>query len=704
MSTPYEIRLAVRWLSNVVTRIAPRSEEASQLAGWLSENADREVTGKAGKWRPFETLAQAAGLRAKHREPWLRSRWKPSSGDWKRLGDALQELRDRTERAKPDRTARRLQALAKVTGMTREDVEILEVVLRYQTAPFLESLVDELLLADRRHHPFSIHGSVLARLLGLGRSRVQSRLTRSSPLLRSGCLTVDGDGEVSLNHRLERLATVPDKESDVRRLLLGSCLPTDLEWSDFEHLGQAGEDLAALVKGALATSTPGVNILLPGEPGVGKTSLAKVIAAQLGVGLFPVGEADERGDEPTRGERLGDLRLTQSLLSGDGTGLPFVDDADDVLAADGADASLLGLLGASAPRSRGSGSGSRVFLHRLLEENLAPTIWTVNRAEAIPESVLRRMTFVVEMRRPPTRVRGRIWSRQLGQHGIRFTKQDVRNLTREFPDISPGIINGAAKAATFLGRDLGGVRRAATGLTRLVHGPAPRREERQHFDPALSQADVSLKELADDIVSTGLLDFSVCLTGPPGSGKSAWVRYVADRLDLQVLHLRASDLLDSYVGGTEKRIAAAFQRAVDERAFLVIDEADSFLRDRRGASEVWQVSQVNELLTWMESHQYPFACTTNLAEVLDPASLRRFVFKAKLGYLTAEQAERAFRFFFELDPAPELARMRILTPGDFAVVRRQARLRDRLGDADALVRMLQDECDAKPERSGTVGF
>ena len=94
---------------------------------------------------------------------------------------------------------------------------------------------------------------------------------------------------------------------------------------------------------------------------------------------------------------------------------------------------------------------------------------------------------------------------------------------------------------------------------------------------------MSLKELADDIVSTGLLDFSVCLTGPPGAGKSAWVRYVADRLDLEVLHLRASDLLDSYVGGTEKRIAAAFQRAADERAFLVIDEADSVLRDRRGA-------------------------------------------------------------------------------------------------------------------------
>ena len=214
----------------------------------------------------------------------------------------------------------------------------------------------------------------------------------------------------------------------------------------------------------------------------------------------------------------------------------------------------------------------------------------------------------------------------------------------------------------------------------------------------------TLLTLADDICSTGDLRFSVCLTGPPGSGKSAWVRYLADRLDLEVMHKRTSDLLSSLVGGTEKRIAAAFQRAADERAFLVFDEADSLLRDRDGAVRGWEVSQVNEMLTWMEIHPLPFACTTNFAEAIDRASLRRFVSKVKLGYLSAAQADEAFRFFFELDPPGELAGMRILTPGDFAVVRRKAEIRGRLDVPDALVRMLQEECDAKPERSGTVGF
>ena len=696
MSTPYEIRLAVQWLSNVVARRDPRREEAAKLVRWLSENADREVAGESGRWRPFETALHATGFRAKHWERW--SRGKPSPADWKRLKGALGEVRDRTRQAKPDRTAQRLQLLAKATGLSQEDVEILELLLRYRTDPWLESLVDDLHLSDRRRHPFDARGEALGQLLGVGRNQVQRRLAKSSPLIRSGCLSVDGDGEVQLSGRLERLAVAPDKERDVRRLLLGECPPSDLEWSDFEHLRETREDAAAIIKGALAGSVKGVNVLVYGPPGTGKTSFSKVLTAELGVSLFPVGEADERGDEPTRGERLSDLRLAQALLGRDSKGLVFVDEAEDVLGAESG-GFFFGLMGSPPSWAR----GSRVFLHRLLEENPAPTIWATNRTGALDEAVLRRMNFVIDMRKPPVRVRQRIWLRQLKKNDISATEEDARTLAREF-DISPGLADGAVRSAALCGGGIGAVRRGARGLTRLVQGPTPPREERRPFDPGLSQADVNLKELADDLVSTGNLRFSVCLTGPPGAGKSAWVRYLAERLDLEVLHKRTSDLLDKYVGESEKRIAGAFQQAVDEKALLVFDEADSLLRDRRDAVRSWEVSQVNEMLTWMESHPLPFACTTNFAEALDPASLRRFVFKVKLGYLTPDQSGEAFRLFFGLEPPAELSAMRLLTPGDFAVVRRKAEIRGRLNDAPALVAMLQEECDAKPVRSGTAGF
>ena len=110
------------------------------------------------------------------------------------------------------------------------------------------------------------------------------------------------------------------------------------------------------------------------------------------------------------------------------------------------------------------------------------------------------------------------------------------------------------------------------------------------------------------------------------------------------------------------------------------------------------------MLAWMESHPLPFACTTNFGEHLDPATLRRFVFKVTLGYLTPTQATTAFRGYFGLTPSAELAALTALTPGDFATVRRKAEILGRLQEPAALVRMLRAECDAKPDRPRAIGF
>ena len=110
------------------------------------------------------------------------------------------------------------------------------------------------------------------------------------------------------------------------------------------------------------------------------------------------------------------------------------------------------------------------------------------------------------------------------------------------------------------------------------------------------------------------------------------------------------------------------------------------------------------MLTWMESHPLPFACTTNFSPHLDPATLRRFDFKVALNYLAPEQAIAAFRAFFALDPPEDVAALSGLTPGDFAVVRRKAEILDSLRDPQALAAMLRAECEAKPDRPTEVGF
>jgi len=197
---------------------------------------------------------------------------------------------------------------------------------------------------------------------------------------------------------------------------------------------------------------------------------------------------------------------------------------------------------------------------------------------------------------------------------------------------------------------------------------------------------------------------SFLLSGPPGTGKSAWVRHLAGRMGLPVLQKRASDLFDPFVGGTEQNIAAAFAEARDTGAFLVFDEADSMLLDRTDAVRSWEIAQVNEMLTWMENHPLPFACTTNMAERLDRASLRRFVVKLRFDWLTAAQARLTFRHFFGLPAPAELDDLRTLSPADFALVQRRTALRGGPPDARALVRSLAAECADRAGGRMPMGF
>ncbi|WP_232493846.1 AAA family ATPase [Novosphingobium kaempferiae] len=51
------------------------------------------------------------------------------------------------------------------------------------------------------------------------------------------------------------------------------------------------------------------------------------------------------------------------------------------------------------------------------------------------------------------------------------------------------------------------------------------------------------------------MGWSLLLSGPSGTGKSAYARHLAQRMGLEVEDCRGADLLSPYVGGTEAKIA-----------------------------------------------------------------------------------------------------------------------------------------------------
>ena len=168
---------------------------------------------------------------------------------------------------------------------------------------------------------------------------------------------------------------------------------------------------------------------------------------------------------------------------------------------------------------------------------------------------------------------------------------------------------------------------------------------------------------------------------------------------------QASDLMSKYVGETEQNMAAMFAEAEAEKAVLLLDEADSFLQDRRGAQRTYEVTEVNEMLQGMERFNGIFVCTTNLLESLDQAALRRFTFKIKFMPLTAAQREKMFVTEALAGDAgtmtaPLQKRLGLLTqlcPGDFAAVKRQAGILAVELTADEFLCQLEAEHHIKPE-------
>ena len=522
-----------------------------------------------------------------------------------------------------------------------------------------------------------------------------------------------GGGSEALFRHAERLERAISGSRQIPRL--GAPVEARLPWSAFAHLGRDAEDVRASLALALGGDRsegtndrkPGVNLLFHGPPGTGKTEFARTLCGEVGARLYDIGRQELGPEAREAPSRWASLEYALESLADEPGAVILFDEMEDLPA---------------IPKQ---------WLNHLLEENRTPILWTCNASDFYREHqpfFLDRILHALEFRRVPAAAQEEVYRDILSGRGL--PGETAAALAGEFSrmkDVTPRQVALAADAGTTTapgiepGTEPDGepspgdaeaaradaVRRAVARKRRLRRGFVPADEAPpRHYDPALLRADRDLLELADRITSCGPRRMGLLFSGPPGTGKTAFVRHLADRWERELLVRRASDLLGAFVGDTEKNLARAFAEAQDTGAILVFDEADSLLADRRGAHRHWEVSQVNELLSWMERHPLPFACTTNLADRLDAAASRRFLFRAEFRPLDRPRIARAFRLFFEGEAPPEALALTGLTPADFAGVRERAEVLGTLADPSWICRELAGESRARAagRNAAAIGF
>ena len=565
------------------------------------------------------------------------------------------------------RFERRFVDLRKFLGLNKVEGDLLMLTYIISSTSFDDFPVEEDVADRPLYYAMAVDHSY---------PEVLAALSKNGKLIRYNCITeVFLFNCVELGGYFDGMDSVP---LDERYYLLdeGETLP----WGFFGRL--AAEDGAVLREMLRARRRGGrLNILFYGVPGTGKTSFARTLASDAGLRRYNLLQGSASDKNISAATRMAGIQIFNERMASGGN-LLLVDEADELLRTTG---SLLG-----------RGSSEKGVINSILDGMKAPAIWISNAAaDEMDESVRRRFDYSVHFRSLTFAQREKIWRnniRRLDMGGL-IPETAAASLAERY-EASAGGITMVLENVKRLNPDSGRVVELVDRIMRphceLMRSAVQDGKEKPAADYSLDglsiKGEVGLDRILEAVrnfqeeLSRGAPSaqadrprMNILLWGPPGTGKSEYVKYLGAALKTKVVVKMGSNLLDKYVGGTEERIADAFAEAEAEKAILFLDEIDGLLQSRTRADHSWEVTQVNELLHQMENFNGVMVGATNFFDSLDQAVLRRFTFKVEFGYLDdagkRKFFERTFRSPLNEAEAARLDAVASLAPGDFRTVR-----------------------------------
>ena len=206
------------------------------------------------------------------------------------------------------------------------------------------------------------------------------------------------------------------------------------------------------------------------------------------------------------------------------------------------------------------------------------------------------------------------------------------------------------------------------------------------------------------------LGITALFAGVSGTGKTMASEVLARELGLDLYRIDLSQVVNKYIGETEKNLRRVFDAAEGGGAILLFDEADALFGKRsevKDSHDRYANIEISYLLQRMEAYSGLAILTTNLRSNLDAAFLRRLRFVIEFPFPDATSRADIWRRAFPLatptqglDPI-KLARLNI-TGGNIRNIALHAAFlaagADRAVEPSDVLQAARTEC-AKAERT-----
>lgn len=565
-------------------------------------------------------------------------------------------------------------ALKDLLGLTNLESDILFFALVMKYSPNMSSIFKVLAKKERM-----VHTNLIAQIFNTKISNIQSFI-EDSILVQSSFLTFKQNrlpevsyfwGDLLFSFSLNPVVEVGD--------IVSKCvapLKAKVSGASVARLNDLDQEL---VQNLLKTKTlPSVNVLLYGDKSLDRESLVVSLAQMAKKKVYAITAKNaETDDYPSI------CMVAQHYLKTIPNSLLYVSKAQHALSRSGYHPAL-SFFGIEPSED----VGVKDFDDTLLAASGVKTIWAVSNPSLISEDSLSRFTYHVELKAASRSERKAEIEKLIAD--LKVSAETKMELVKLAGLSSRQIENAVGLASSVKGANQ--VKRETVLIHALTRSQkALNRREVEELRTPITTYSLEYLNTSGSFKPEQIINSlkrtnrgTLCFYGLPGTGKTQLAEHIALCLDRPIIMKRASELIDKYIGESEKNISKMFMEAAEEDAVLLLDEADSFLRDRTMARHSWEVSQVNELLQRMERFNGVFICATNLFSAIDSAALRRFTFKLEFLALEPKQrwdmfineaGLRGFESTMDVDKMAmwrtRLDKIKWLTPGDFATVKRQ---------------------------------